>query len=65
MEIFHLKHEGETPHVTDHAIVRYLERVEGMDIWSLKAKVAADANAVKVGNVYITVNEDLSGVSWK
>lgn len=28
--------------VTDHAVVRYLQRVEGMDIAALKAKMAED-----------------------
>lgn len=59
-QIFHMKHEGETPHVTDHALVRYLERVEGVDIWALKEKVASNKNAVREGNVVVTVNEDLT-----
>lgn len=58
-QIFHLKHNGDTPHVTDHAVVRYLERVEGVDIWELKSRVAADKNAVREGNVIVTLNEDL------
>lgn len=58
-QIFHLKHDGDTPHVTDHAVVRYLERVEGLDIWQIRAKVANDKNAVREGNVIVTVNEDL------
>lgn len=58
--IYDMKHKGETPHVTDHAIVRYLERVEGMDIWELRSKVAGDKNAVREGNVVVTINEDLS-----
>lgn len=58
-QIFHLKHDGETPHVTDHAVVRYLERVEGLDIWDLKSRIANDKNAVREGNVIVTVNEDL------
>lgn len=60
-QIFHLKHNGDTPHVTDHALVRYLERVEGLDIWELKSRVANDKNAVREGNVIVTVNEDLGG----
>lgn len=57
--IFSTKHAGETPHVTDHAIVRYLERVEGVDIWDLKSKVAENANAVRDGNVIVTINMKL------
>lgn len=58
-QIFSMKHSGQTPHVTDHAVVRYLERVEGVDIWALRDKVAGDKNAVREGNVVVTVNEDL------
>lgn len=57
--IYTIKHGGATPHVTDHAIVRYLERVEGIDIWELKTKVASNKNAVKEGNVIVTVNQDI------
>lgn len=56
--IYDLKHEGDTPHITDHAIVRYLERVEKADIQELKLRVAAHRNAVMDGNVIVTVNED-------
>lgn len=55
--IYDLKHEGETPHITDHAVVRYLERVEKIDISELKLKVAKHKDAVKDGNVIVTVNE--------
>lgn len=58
-QIFHLKHDGETPHVTDHALVRYLERVAGLDVWGLKAIVAEHKNAVYDGNVVVTVNQEL------
>jgi hypothetical protein len=55
--IFDLKNlNGDTPHVTDHAIVRYLERVEGVNIWDLKAKVMNHAKAVRVVNTIVTVN---------
>jgi hypothetical protein len=55
--IYDLKNlNGDTPHVTDHAIVRYLERVEGQDIWELKAKVMNHAKAVRVVNTIVTVN---------
>jgi hypothetical protein len=56
--IYDLKHDGDTPHITDHAIVRYLERVEKVDIKELKLKVASHKDAIKDGNVVVTVNED-------
>lgn len=58
--IYDMKHKGETPHVTDHAIVRYLERVEGLDIWAIRNKVSNHKDAVREGNVVVTINEDLS-----
>ena len=58
--ISHLKHGGQTPLVTDHAIVRYLERVEGLDVDDIRLKIAKHAKSVKVGNVFVTVNEDQS-----
>lgn len=54
--IYALKHDGETPEVTDHAVVRYLERVKGVDILDLKAEVANHKNAHREGNVVVTVN---------
>lgn len=57
--IYDLKHSGDTPTVTDHAIVRYLERVEGIDISELKLKVMGDKNAHREGNVIVTVNASL------
>lgn len=59
-QIYDMKHGGETPHVTDHAIVRYLERVQGVDIWSLRDEVSNHHLAVRDGNVVVTVNEDLT-----
>lgn len=57
--IFDLKNlDGETPHITDHAIVRYLERVKGMNIWDLKAEIMNHKNAVRVVNTIVTVNKD-------
>lgn len=56
--IYDLKHSGETPLVTDHAIVRYLERVEGVDINDLKIKVSQHSKAQRVDNVIVTVMED-------
>ncbi|UNQ40937.1 hypothetical protein MPC38_06715 [Prescottella equi] len=56
--IYDLKHDGNTPEVTDHALVRYLERVKGVDIKELKVEVAQHKQAHKVGNVIVTVNSD-------
>lgn len=53
--IYDLKHDGDTPEITDHAIVRYLQRVEKVDINELKLKVAKSKNAHRVGNVIVTV----------
>lgn len=58
-QIFQLKHNGPTPHITDHAIVRYLERVEGLDVQSLKLKIAQHKDSVLEGNVIVTVNQNL------
>lgn len=56
-QIFDLKNiDGETPHITDHAVVRYLERVKGMNIWDIKAEIALHSDAVRVDNVIVTVN---------
>lgn len=57
--IYDLKQSGDTPEVTDHAIVRYLERVEKVDIRELKLKVAADKNAYREVNVIVTVKEEV------
>lgn len=54
--ISHLKHGGQTPLVTDHAIVRYLERVEGRDIDEIRLAIAKYSHSVKQGNVFVTVN---------
>lgn len=57
-QIFDMKNEdGETPHITDHAVVRYLERVKGMNIWDLKAEIVKHRDAVRVVNTIVTVNE--------
>lgn len=57
--IYDLKHENpNVPHVSDHAIIRYLERVELVDINDLKVKVAQHKDAVRKGNAIITVGED-------
>lgn len=56
-KIFDLKNiDGETPHITDHAIVRYLERVEGRDIWELKSRIIEHKNAVRIENTIVTIN---------
>lgn len=57
--IYDLKHNGATPEITDHAMVRYLERIEGWDINELKLKVANHKNARKVGNVIVTVEPEV------
>lgn len=55
--IYDLKNiDGDTPHITDHAIVRYLERVKGMDIWDLKSEIMNHADAVRIVNTIVTVN---------
>lgn len=59
-QIFELKNGGLTPHITDHALIRYLERVEGLDIVALRSKVVDHKDAVREGNVIVTVNEDLT-----
>lgn len=55
--IYDLKHiDGLPPHITDHAIVRFLERVEGMDIWDIKARIIQHRNSVNIDNTIVTVN---------
>lgn len=64
--IFDLKNlHGDTPHITDHAIVRYLERVKGVNIWDLKAEIMNHKQSVRVENVIVTVNkeEDADNIS--
>lgn len=57
--IYDLLHESsEVPSVTDHAVVRYLERVKGVDVMKLKAEVANHEKAQREGNVIVTVNGD-------
>jgi hypothetical protein len=62
-QIYALKHDGPTPHVTDHAIVRYLERVKGVDVWKLKSELINHKNAVFLDNVVVTVNQELDNES--
>jgi hypothetical protein len=61
-QIFDLKNEdGDTPHITDHAIVRYLERVKGMNIWDIKSEIVRHRDAVRVDNTIVTVNGEHEG----
>lgn len=56
-QIFDLKNlDGDTPHITDHAVVRYLERVKGMNIWDIKTEIAQHRDSVRVENTIVTVN---------
>ena len=62
--IFDLKNQnGDTPHITDHAIVRYLERVKGVNIWDLKAEIMNHKDAVRVVNTIVTVNGENNEIS--
>lgn len=55
--IYDLKNiNGATPHVTDHAVVRYLERVKGMNIWDIKAEIMNSKDAIRIENTIVTVN---------
>lgn len=55
--IYDLKNiNGDTPHITDHAVVRYLEREKGLDIWQIKAEIMNSKNAVRIDNTIVTVN---------
>lgn len=54
--IYDLKYDGgNMPEITDHAIVRYLERVEGRDVQELRLAVAQCKRAYREGNVIVTV----------
>ena len=56
-QIFDLKNvDDKAPHITDHAIVRYLERVKGVNIWDIKAEIVSHRDAVRVDNTIVTVN---------
>ena len=55
--IYDLKNiNGDTPHVTDHAVVRYLERVKGLNIWDIKAEIMNHNDSVRIDNTIVTVN---------
>ena len=56
-QIFDMKNvDDKAPHITDHAVVRYLERVKGVNIWDLKAEILAHSDVVRVDNTIVTVN---------
>lgn len=59
-DLRHTENADNVPEITDHAIVRYLQRVKGMDMNELKLEIAKEKNIVKDGNVIITVLEDYS-----
>lgn len=48
--------DDKAPHITDHAVVRYLERVKGVNIWDLKAEIMQHSDSVRVDNTIVTVN---------
>lgn len=57
--IYDLKNiNGDTPHVTDHAVVRYLERVKGLNILDIKAEIMNNKDAARIDNTIVTVNGD-------
>lgn len=59
--IYDLKNiDGATPHITDHAVVRYLERVKGVDIWEVKAEIMRHKKSVRINNTIVTVNPEES-----
>lgn len=56
-QIFDMKNvDDKAPHITDHAVVRYLERVKGVNIWDLKAEIMQHSDSVRVDNTIVTVN---------
>lgn len=59
-DLRHTENADNVPEVTDHAIVRYLQRVKGLDINEIKLEIAREKNVVRDGNVIITVLEDYS-----
>lgn len=59
-DLRHTENADNVPEITDHAIVRYLQRVKGMDMNELKLEIAREKNIVKDGNVIITVLDDYS-----
>jgi recombination DNA repair RAD52 pathway protein len=57
--MFRNKGDGAMTRVSDHAIVRYLERVKGLDIEAIKKEILPDAlsrAAKKMGNGFYPVN---------
>lgn len=57
--IYAMKHGGNTPSVSDHAIVRYLERYKDMDINLIKLEITTHKAAVYQDNLVVTVNNDI------
>jgi len=56
--IYDLKGGPNAPSITDHAVVRYLERVEGLDTMEIKAKIRKHKDAVWRQNTIVTFFED-------
>ncbi len=57
--IHNFKHKGvDIPFVSDHAIVRFLERVDGIDIDAIRIRIRDHVQSVKAkeGNIVVTVN---------
>lgn len=51
-----MKQKPTEPRVTDHAVIRYLERVRGMDIAAIRSEIAAKvARGVALGAKRVTV----------
>jgi hypothetical protein len=45
-------------HVTDHALIRWLERVEGLDVEALRQRIAARAARCHAAATQMSVNPD-------
>ncbi len=58
-KISKLKHgKNQIPHITDHAVVRYLQRVKGINMDDIKHEIAEHPKAVLNENVIITILGD-------
>lgn len=52
-----MKQKPTEPRVTDHAVIRYLERVRGMDIAAIRNEIASKvARGVALGAKRVTVD---------
>jgi hypothetical protein len=53
-----LKRKAPTPRVSDHALLRYLERVKGVDVEAIKAEIMTPETiaAIKAGASAVNVN---------